>query len=125
MATPPTIAPPKKPPNCASKSKAQLSIPCARQSAGERRRYDRLFRRLVELEKNFPISPRRTRRRSSGRAAAGEVHHRATLPMLSLNNAMDSELQSSKNESTLLKHSDAIEYAVEPKIDGLAIELVI
>jgi DNA ligase (NAD+) len=49
-----------------------------------------------------------------------------TLPMLSLNNAKDAEELREFEEriQRFLKHSAPIEYAVEPKIDGLAVELV-
>ena len=49
-----------------------------------------------------------------------------SLPMLSLNNAMDAEELEEFEEriQRFFKHSDTIEYAVEPKIDGLAVELV-
>ena len=91
--------------------------------------YDRLFRRLLELEKDSsPSSPRRIRRRKRSARAPLErfatVQH--TLPMLSLNNAMDPEELEEFEERIrrFLKISDNIEYAVEPKIDGLAVELV-
>ena len=46
--------------------------------------------------------------------------------MLSLNNANDEEELREFEEriQRFLKHSGADEYAVEPKIDGLAVELV-
>jgi len=90
--------------------------------------YDRLFRRLVELEKEYPDLA--TPDSPSLKVGApplekfNTVQH--TLPMLSLNNAMDGEeLQEFEDRiRRFLKHSDSIEYAVEPKIDGLAVELV-
>jgi len=90
--------------------------------------YDRLFRRLVELEKEFPELA--TPDSPSLKVGAPPLEKFATvqhtLPMLSLNNAMDGEeLQEFEERiQRFLKHSDPIEYAVEPKIDGLAVELV-
>ena len=49
-----------------------------------------------------------------------------TLPMLSLNNATDRE-EMAEFEARIqrfLKHSETIEYVVEPKIDGVAVELL-
>ena len=90
--------------------------------------YDRLFRRLVELEKAHPelAAPDSPTQRVGAAPLEkfSTVPH--TLPMLSLNNATDPEEIKDFEEriQRFLKHSDAIEYAVEPKIDGLAVELV-
>ncbi|MGZ8487298.1 MAG: NAD-dependent DNA ligase LigA [Candidatus Binatia bacterium] len=90
--------------------------------------YDRLFRRLVELEKEFPdLASADSPTLKVGAAPLVKfttVQH--TLPMLSLNNAMDgAELKEFEERiQRFLKHSETIEYAVEPKIDGLAVELV-
>jgi DNA ligase (NAD+) len=90
--------------------------------------YDRLFRRLVELEKEFPeLASADSPTLKVGAAPLEKfttVQH--TLPMLSLNNAMDGEELKEFEEriQRFLKHSETIEYAVEPKIDGLAVELV-
>jgi DNA ligase (NAD+) len=90
--------------------------------------YDRLFRRLVELEKEFPdLASADSPTLKVGAAPLEKfttVRH--TLPMLSLNNAMDgAEVKEFEERiQRFLKHSETIEYAVEPKIDGLAVELV-
>ena len=90
--------------------------------------YDRLFRRLVQLEKEFPeLASADSPTLKVGAAPLEKfttVQH--TLPMLSLNNAMDGEELKEFEEriQRFLKHSETIEYAVEPKIDGLAVELV-
>jgi DNA ligase (NAD+) len=90
--------------------------------------YDRLFRRLVELEKEFPdLATADSPTLKVGAAPLEKfttVQH--TLPMLSLNNAMDGEELKEFEEriQRFLKHSEPLEYAVEPKIDGLAVELV-
>jgi DNA ligase (NAD+) len=90
--------------------------------------YDRLFRRLVELEKEFPdlITPNSPSLKVGAPPLEKFSTVQHTLPMLSLNNAMDGEeLQEFEERiQRFLKHRDAIEYAVEPKIDGLAVELV-
>jgi DNA ligase (NAD+) len=90
--------------------------------------YDRLFRRLVELEKEHPelASPDSPTRKIGAPPLEkfSTVPH--TVPMLSLNNVMDEEELREFEERIrrFLKHSEPIEYAVEPKIDGLAVELV-
>ncbi|MBI4515445.1 MAG: NAD-dependent DNA ligase LigA [Deltaproteobacteria bacterium] len=90
--------------------------------------YDRLFRRLQELEETFP----QLRRPNSptqrvGAAPAekfGSVRH--TLPMLSLGNAMaPAEFREFDDRvRRFLKTSTAVHYVAEPKLDGLAVELV-
>jgi len=90
--------------------------------------YDRLFRRLVELEKEHPEWASHDSPTQKVGAPPLEkfatVQH--TVPMLSLNNATDEEelREFEARIQRFLKHSEAIEYAVEPKIDGLAVELV-
>jgi len=90
--------------------------------------YDRLFRRLVELEKAHPELA--TADSPTQKVGAPPLEKFATVqhtqPMLSLNNAMaEDELQEFEARiQRFLKLSDTIEYAVEPKIDGLAVELV-
>lgn len=90
--------------------------------------YDKLFRRLVELEKEHPEfaaadSP-------SQKVGAPPLDKFATvrhsLPMLSLNNANDRKEMEEFEEriQRFLKSSGPIEYVVEPKIDGVAVELV-
>jgi DNA ligase (NAD+) len=90
--------------------------------------YDRLFRRLVELEKQHPAlatldSPTQ-RVGAPPQARFSTVEH--TWPMLSLNNVTDAdELREFEERiQRFLKLDGAVEYAVEPKIDGLAVELV-
>ncbi len=90
--------------------------------------YDRLFRRLVELEKEFPdlVTPDSPSLKVGAPPLEKFTTVQHTLPMLSLNNAMDGEeLQEFEERiQRFLKLSDTIQYAVEPKIDGLAVELV-
>jgi DNA ligase (NAD+) len=88
--------------------------------------YDGLYRQLVSLESNFPqlISSDSPTQRVSGNAseAFNSVQHRQA--MLSLNNVFTSEelLAFDKRVREGLD-VDEVEYAVEPKFDGLAITL--
>jgi DNA ligase (NAD+) len=90
--------------------------------------YDQLFRRLLELERDYPdLAAPDSPTQKVGAAPLDKfstVQH--TLPMLSLNNAKDAEELHEFEEriQRFLKHTGPIEYAVEPKIDGLAVELV-
>jgi DNA ligase (NAD+) len=90
--------------------------------------YDRLFRRLVELEKQYPefASPDSPTQKVGAPPLEkfGTVQH--TLPMLSLNNASDREemVEFEERIRRFLKSTGPIEYAAEPKIDGVAVELV-
>lgn len=90
--------------------------------------YDRLFRDLQELEKRFPelVTPDSPTQRVGAPPldAFQSVTH--TVPMLSLDNAFGTaELHDFDGRvKRLLGSSDDIEYTVEPKIDGVAVELV-
>ena len=90
--------------------------------------YDVLFSRLVELERRYPelATPDSPTQRVGAPPLEkfGTVQH--TVPMLSLNNARDAEELTEFEEKIrrFLKRSEPVEYAVEPKIDGLAVELV-
>lgn len=90
--------------------------------------YDRLMRELEALEQRFPdlVSPDSPTQRVGAAPldAFGTVTH--TIPMLSLKNAMNEEEarafdQRSKKSLGAVKD---IEYVAEPKLDGLAVELV-
>src|SRR4029077_6524746 len=90
--------------------------------------YDRIFRRLVELEKAHPelASPDSP----TQKVGAPPLHKfntvPHTLPMLSLNNATDPEemVEFEARIQRFLRSSEPIEYVVEPKIDGVAVELL-
>lgn len=90
--------------------------------------YDTLFRRLVELEKKYPefASPDSPTQRVGAPPLQKFATVRHTLPMLSLNNANDREEMEEFEEriKRFLKSSQPIEYVAEPKIDGVAVELV-
>lgn len=90
--------------------------------------YDRLFRRLLELEQKYPelITPDSpTQRVGAGpQKEFKTVTHRQ--PMLSLDDCFGEEELKEFDARTkrFLGDVDKIEYTVEPKIDGLAVELV-
>ncbi len=89
--------------------------------------FDHLFRRLVELETQYPelavdSSPTR---RVGAPAAQGFQSVTHVMPMLSLNNAFsDDEVFAFDQRVRELTGTDRVEYAVEPKFDGLAVSLV-
>jgi DNA ligase (NAD+) len=90
--------------------------------------YDRLFRRLVELEKAHPelASVDSPTQKVGAPPLAKFTTVRRTLPMLSLNNATDAE-EMEEFEARIrrfLRNAEPIEYNVEPKIDGVAVELL-
>ena len=90
--------------------------------------YDRLFQRLLKLEKEYPdlITPDSPSQRvgAEPRAAFTQVPHRQ--PMLSLENAFDESgiRDFDARLQRFLGSEDPLEYTVEPKMDGLAVELV-
>jgi DNA ligase (NAD+) len=90
--------------------------------------YDALLRRLLQLEKEHPdLATADSPTQRIGAPPLDKfktVPH--TLPMLSLSNANDKEEMREFEERIhrFLKTTEAIEYAVEPKIDGVAVELV-
>ncbi|MFQ5751248.1 MAG: NAD-dependent DNA ligase LigA [bacterium] len=90
--------------------------------------YDRLFRELQNLENEFPelITPDSPTQRVGAPPldAFQTVMH--TIPMLSLDNAFGNEevRDFDGRVKRLLGSTEAVEYVVEPKIDGVAVELV-
>ena len=90
--------------------------------------YDRLFRRLVELEERYPAlrSPTSPTQRVGAAPAEKFATVRHSLPMLSLDNAMSADefREFDARVRRLLRSDDPVEYVVEPKLDGLAVELV-
>ena len=90
--------------------------------------YDEMFRRLLELEKERPdLATADSPTQRVGAPPLDKfktVQH--TLPMLSLSNANDQEetYEFEERIQRFLKTTEAIEYAAEPKIDGVAVELV-
>ncbi|HBS43007.1 MAG TPA: DNA ligase [Oceanospirillales bacterium] len=90
--------------------------------------YDRLMRELTALEQAHPqlITPDSPTQRVGGAPLGGfdEVAHER--PMLSLDNAMSADEFAAfdKRVRDRLKTSDPVEYACEPKLDGLAVSLL-
>ncbi|HWP23423.1 MAG TPA: NAD-dependent DNA ligase LigA [Candidatus Binatia bacterium] len=90
--------------------------------------YDRLFRRLQQLEREHPelVTPDSPTQKVGAPPLEKFATVQHSIPMLSLNNATNEEEMAEFEEriQRFLKQSEAIEYAVEPKIDGVAVELV-
>lgn len=90
--------------------------------------YDKLFRELEALEKQHPelISPDSPTQRvgSTALTAFEQVQH--ALPMLSLENAFSEKevLAFNKRIQARLHAKQSIEYACEPKLDGIAVSLI-
>jgi DNA ligase (NAD+) len=90
--------------------------------------YDRLFRELLELERAFPqlLTPDSPSQRVGAPPLEKFPSVRHGLPMLSLENAAnDEEIREFEARiQRFLGRSDAVEYVCEPKMDGVAVELV-
>lgn len=100
--------------------------------------YDRLFRRLRDLESRFPelVTPDSPTQRVGGEPMAVFVTVRHEVPMLSLDNVFSVEefadfdrrardrLGDLLGSGADLFSAPAITYCCEPKLDGLAISLV-
>jgi DNA ligase (NAD+) len=90
--------------------------------------YDQLFRELLDLEERFPefVTPDSPSRRVGGAPLKKftQVSHRT--PMLSLENGFDDEDLFTFDERLLrfLNRTAPIPYVTEPKLDGLAVEIV-
>lgn len=90
--------------------------------------YDRLFRELLELEAAYPDLV--TNDSPSRRVGALPLSQFATLehrfPMLSLENAFNEQelLDFEDRLQRFLKTSGPIDYIAEPKLDGLAVEII-
>ena len=93
--------------------------------------YDRLFRRLLEIEDSHPelADPVSPTRRVGGRPAAGFKTVRHARPMLSLANAFDEDdvvafdRRVREQLGGLLPAGEDVAYACELKFDGLAMSL--
>jgi DNA ligase (NAD+) len=90
--------------------------------------YDALFRELKELERRFPdlASPDSPTRRVGAPPLESFRTVEHAVPMLSLANAMSGEevLEFDRRLKRFLKDASEIEYVVELKLDGLAVEVV-
>ncbi len=90
--------------------------------------YDRMFRRLLELEQQYPelITPDSPSQRVGGKPLSRFEEVRHVHPMLSLDNIFDrTELPEFEEKlQRYLKSEQSFHYIAEPKMDGLAVELV-
>ena len=90
--------------------------------------YDRLMRELQALENEHPelVTSDSPTQRVGGAPLSGFTEVQHERPMLSLDNAMNAEEFAAFDQRVRdrLKSSEEIEYACEPKLDGLAISLL-
>jgi len=90
--------------------------------------YDRMMRELEKLEQEHPElrSPNSPTQRVGAPPLEAFEIVRHTLPMLSLANAFDENetRDFDKRVKRFLGSTEDVEYVVEPKLDGLAVELV-
>ena len=90
--------------------------------------YDRLFQELLRLEEQYPefVTPDSPSQRVGGAPLAAFASVTRKIPMLSLENAFgDQDLRDFEERLHRFLHSnEPIAYVAEPKLDGLAVELV-
>jgi len=90
--------------------------------------YDRRLRELQELEKEYPelVSPDSPTQRVGAEPLKAFAEVRHEVPMLSLDNAFSDEelLEFDRRVRDRLNTRDPVEYACEPKLDGIAISLL-
>src|SRR5271170_943078 len=85
--------------------------------------YDRLMRRLQDLEAGHPelITPDSPTQRVGGKAREGFVKVRHSSPMLSLDNALNAdEMRAFDQRIRELLKGEPFEYVAELKLDGLS-----
>ncbi len=90
--------------------------------------YDQLFRRLVDLEATYPElhDPASPTQKVGAPPLAAFAQLRHTVPMLSLTNVVSrAEIREfHQRVQRALETTRDVEYVAEPKIDGVAVELV-
>src|SRR5437868_9872118 len=91
------------------------------------REYDRLYRELVDLEKQFPdlVTPDSPTQRVGGKPleAFAQIQHR--VPMLSLDNTYsEGEVASFYKRITRLLPDEKLPVVIEPKVDGVAVSVL-
>jgi len=90
--------------------------------------YDRLMLALTAIELDHPdwITPSSPSQRVAGQAAEGFVTVAHRVPMLSLDNAFSGEDLAAfvKRLQDRLNNPASIEFACEPKLDGIAVSLL-
>jgi DNA ligase (NAD+) len=90
------------------------------------RDYDRLYHELLELEKQFPqlATPDSPSRRIGGAPLSEFQSVRHAVPMMSLDNTYSqAEVREFVNRVQKLLPGEALEWVVEPKVDGVAVSL--
>jgi len=88
--------------------------------------YDRLYHRLLDIEKQFPelVTPDSPTQRVGGQPLKAFKPTRHEQPMLSLDNTYSQqEVREFVSRVQRLLKGETLEWVVEPKIDGLAINL--
>ncbi|MBT8100659.1 MAG: NAD-dependent DNA ligase LigA, partial [Gammaproteobacteria bacterium] len=89
--------------------------------------YDRLMGELSELEEQYPelVSPESPTQRVGAQPASHFDQVRHELPMLSLGNVFDEQSlrDFDRRVRQRLDDTEVVEYAAEPKLDGLAVSL--
>ena len=91
------------------------------------RDFDRLYRELLELEKEFPelATPDSPTRRVGGEPLAGFRPYRHEVPMLSMDNTYSEEdLREFEKRNQRILPGAGFTYTVELKIDGVSISLI-
>lgn len=90
--------------------------------------YDALMRELKEIEDKYPetVTPDSPTQRIGAPPSEKFASVSHSIPMLSLDDAFSQEevLEFDQRAKRLLQTDEEIEYTVEPKMDGLAVELV-
>ena len=90
--------------------------------------YDRLFKRLLDLEKQYPhlITPESPSQRVGAGPQESFTQVTHSKPMLSLENGFDDQAirDFDARIRRLLGRAYQCDYIVEPKMDGLAVEIV-
>ncbi|MDP8214795.1 MAG: NAD-dependent DNA ligase LigA [Candidatus Euphemobacter frigidus] len=89
--------------------------------------YDRLYRELISLEKQFPelITPSSPTQRVGGQALKEFESFRHQLPMLSMDNTYsEEELREFEERNRRLLPEARFTYTVELKIDGVSVALI-
>jgi DNA ligase (NAD+) len=90
------------------------------------REYDRLYHELLDLEKAFPelVTPESPSQRVSGEPLKEFRPVRHLLPMLSLDNTYSQdEVRDFVKRVQKLLPGETLDWAVEPKVDGVAMSL--
>lgn len=90
--------------------------------------YDRLFRRLKEIEAEHPelVTPDSPSQRVGAKPLDAFVQIKHKIPMLSLDNAFsDEDLEAFETRvKERLSVTDDVEFMAEPKLDGIAVSLL-